>query len=43
MLFQSMKIYTIPNMADLFDNNNNLHLYSALQFIKQFFKCLLLL
>lgn len=26
------------NMANLFDNNKNLHLYSALQFIKQFLK-----
>lgn len=24
-------------MADLFNNNSNLHLYNALQFIKQFF------
>ena len=37
MLFPSMKIYTIPNMADLFNNNSNLHLYNALQFMKQFF------
>lgn len=37
MLFHSMKIFTIPIMADLFNNNSNLHLYNALQFIKQFF------